>query len=243
MIFQSLWIGDRLSRMESLSINSFLANGHEYHLYTFEKIKTPPGTIVKNASDILPESKVFKYSGELSKGGGSYSGFSNYFRFKLLINGGWWVDTDVVCLREIDVNEPYVFVEEPHPAINNYVSSCLLKMPPQSEIAKYLWNQCESKDAQNIKWGETGPSLVTDGVNKFCLNEFVKSYKLFCPIKWTESEKIIENTSIPKESYTLHMWNEMWRRKGIDKNKTHSFDSLFERLYKKYVTYRQPTMF
>ena len=31
-VVQGLWIGDRLSVMERLSIASFLRNGHQYHL-------------------------------------------------------------------------------------------------------------------------------------------------------------------------------------------------------------------
>ncbi len=36
-VFQSLWIGAELSAMEQLSIRSFLANGHEFHLYTYQE--------------------------------------------------------------------------------------------------------------------------------------------------------------------------------------------------------------
>ena len=34
IIVQSLWVGDKLSRMEHYSIKSFLTLGFEYHLYT-----------------------------------------------------------------------------------------------------------------------------------------------------------------------------------------------------------------
>ena len=95
---QSLWIGNALSMMEQLSIASFLANGHEYHLYNYEDIENAPdGTVLKAADQILPESMIFKY-----KAYPSYAGFSNFFRYKLLLTkGGWWVDTDLVCLRPV----------------------------------------------------------------------------------------------------------------------------------------------
>ena len=32
-VIQSLWIGDRLSVMERLCIQSFLDQGHQFHLY------------------------------------------------------------------------------------------------------------------------------------------------------------------------------------------------------------------
>src|SRR5258706_6206464 len=40
-IIQGLWIGPTLSQMEQLSIASFLANGHEYHLFVYDDVKTP----------------------------------------------------------------------------------------------------------------------------------------------------------------------------------------------------------
>ena len=49
-LIQSLWIGRKLSAMERLSIASFLANGHEYHLYVYDKIEnSPQGTVLKAA--------------------------------------------------------------------------------------------------------------------------------------------------------------------------------------------------
>ena len=38
---QSLWIGGKLSLMEQLTINSFINNGHEFHLYVYDEIETP----------------------------------------------------------------------------------------------------------------------------------------------------------------------------------------------------------
>src|SRR5271163_1370072 len=106
---QSLWIGRTLSAMERLSIASFLANGHEYHLYVYEEIENAPkGTVLKAANEILPESMIFQYRSHPS-----HAGFSNFFRYKLLLSrGGWWVDTDVVCLKPFAFEDPHVFASE-----------------------------------------------------------------------------------------------------------------------------------
>jgi hypothetical protein len=59
---QGLWIGSELSVMEQLSISSFLLNGHHYHLYVYEEVKyIPSGTVVMDASEILPSSRIFQY--------------------------------------------------------------------------------------------------------------------------------------------------------------------------------------
>jgi hypothetical protein len=48
-IVNALWIGDNLSDLELLTINSFINNGHEFHLWIYDNIKT-----------ILPEKIVLK---------------------------------------------------------------------------------------------------------------------------------------------------------------------------------------
>ena len=37
------------------------------------------------------------------------------------------------------------------------------------------------------------------------------------------------------ESYTIHLWNEMWRRNNLDKNRKYEENCLFEKLKKKYL--------
>ena len=63
-VIHGLWIGAHLSRMEDLSIRSFLAHGHEYHLYTYGRIdNVPDGVVIMDANEIISADKIFKYSG------------------------------------------------------------------------------------------------------------------------------------------------------------------------------------
>src|SRR5215813_6559365 len=102
-IVQGLWIGPHLSVMERLSIRSFLANGHEYHLYVYDQVENvPEGAVLKDANEVFDKSRVFTYQSGFGKN--SYAGFANMFRYKLLaMRGGWWADSDVVCIRPLDL--------------------------------------------------------------------------------------------------------------------------------------------
>jgi len=52
---------------------------------------------VIDGNQIIPEHEAFTYKN--GPGSGSYSAFSNLFRYKLLAQkGGWWIDMDMVCL-------------------------------------------------------------------------------------------------------------------------------------------------
>ena len=77
---QGLWVGGRLSELERLSIASFLAHGHRYHLYTYGDVpNVRPGAVIHDGREILPESRIFRYRDHAS-----YAGFANFFRYRLL---------------------------------------------------------------------------------------------------------------------------------------------------------------
>src|ERR1041385_9133847 len=104
-IIQSFWAGPRLSVMEQLSIRSFLAHGHRFHLYTCGQVENlPAGTVVRAAKEILPEVAA-SADGELAASEGSLVAG---FRFALLHRcGGWWTDLDNVCMRPLDFSDEH----------------------------------------------------------------------------------------------------------------------------------------
>ena len=234
---QSLWIGKRLSNLEVLSISSYIQNDHEYHLYTYDDIENiPPGTIVKDGNEILPSSMIFSY--KTGEGRGSFSAFSNFFRYKLLLDkGGWWTDTDMVCLRPLGDQGEYVFATENYKG-GSVVTSGLIKAPKASDALKFAWETCQSKDPNKIVWGEIGPRLVAELVQKFELQDHVKPYHYFCPLGFEQWLRVLNpnvNTEFPDDVYAIHFWNEMWRRNNLDKNKQYSPKCLYEILKKKYI--------
>src|SRR5215510_2721358 len=155
-IIQGLWIGPALSVMEQLSIASFLRHGHEYHLYVYDNVlNVPPGTVLRDANEILPAANIFRYKEQQS-----YAGFANFFRYKLLFErGGWWVDTDTICLKPFDFAEQHVFATE-RVDERELVTSGIIKASAGSEAMGYAWEVCQSKDPEKLVWGETGPRLI-----------------------------------------------------------------------------------
>ena len=164
--------------MEQLSIASFLQNGHEYHLYVYDELKNVPvNTVIKDATEILPASRIFQYKHQAS-----YAGFANFFRYKLLLErGGWWVDTDVICLKPFDFREEYVFSSEVDKEYD-VIASAVIKAPAGSRVMAYAWEVCEEKDPRQLMWGETGPQLITSAVRKYSLEHYKKPALFFCPL-------------------------------------------------------------
>lgn len=231
---QGLWIGSELSVMEQLSIASFLQNGHEYHLYVYDAVKNVPArTVIEDANEVLPASRIFQYKHQAS-----YAGFANFFRYKLLLErGGWWVDTDVVCLKPFDFDDEYVFASEMD-GEHEVIASGIIKTPAGSSVMANAWQVCEQKDPQQLKWGETGPRLMTEAVRKFSLEHYKKPPQVFCPLGFAEWRRVLEPAAeglVHDDTYGIHLWNEMWRAAGQDKNGTYDRNCLYERLKAKYL--------
>lgn len=242
---QSLWIGGDLSTMERLSAQSFIDRGAEYHLYTYGTVGAiPTGVIIKDGNEILDKSEIFTYKN------GSYSAFSNLFRFTLLEKcGGYWADTDLICVRDLKPleEEDIVIVSEPSTTYNNEVlpTSCFIKLPKGSELAKEgVRIQREHKkliQRGRLKWS-SGPTTVKHIVNKYGLQDKILNWKAMCSCSWADARSIVQPNKrynsaviqkyddIPDEMYCIHLWNEVWRRNGLDKNGTYDSSSLYETL-------------
>jgi hypothetical protein len=234
-VIQGLWIGAELSVMESLSIASFLAHGHQFHLFVYSDVKNvPAGTVTRDGEEILPASAIFRY-----RDNGSYAGFSNFFRYELLWKyGGWWVDLDTICLRPFRFANDYVIGSEPVADGGSHPISGVLKTPPQSPLIQYLKEVCGGKDRETLTWGETGPKLVADGIRRFSFEKYVQTSDAFCPLGWYEWDRVLDpaaSVSLEVSALAIHLWNEMWRRSDKDKNALYHPNCLYERLKAKYL--------
>jgi len=243
-VIQSLWIGKKITNLEQLSIVSFLKNGHSFHLYIYDDVKhLPEGVKVLDASKIIPPDKIFKY-----KENGSYAGFANLFRYKLLLeNGGWWVDTDVICLHPFQLKPEHIFASEFSIQIQaNIVASCIIKAPIGSEIMQYCYDFASKCDTEELRWGETGPKLMTKAVIHFGMQKYVAAPHLFCPIEATKwyllKEDLTDNPhnkkiiSKLKQAFAVHFWNELWRQSNTKKNADFPTNSIYEILKSRYLS-------
>ena len=243
-IIQSLWVNGELSKMEQLCAKSFVDNGHIYHLYTYGDVKNiPEGVIVKDGNDIVPETDIFTYKN------GSLSAFSNYFRFNLLHKkGGYWVDADVLCVKPFKFEQDILFVSEP--IGRNYESSlptsCIIKLPKNSDITKEaIEMQKEHKKlilSGKLEWG-SGPKTIKHIINKFELEKYVLSWQTICTCDYQCVISLVQPNSgihnyfpnviddvnnIKDETFCIHLWNENWRKSGLDKNRKYHPKSIFE---------------
>jgi len=257
-VIQGLWVDGELSAMEELCIRSFLANGHEFHLYTYGDVpNAPSGATVRDAREILPEDRIFRYEGgEFGKG--SLAGFADLFRYQLLFDrGGWWVDMDVICLKPFAFGRESIVATSWEPSLDNPVSlinNCVLRAAPGDALMSYCLAAFEKMDATKVKFGETGPELVKRGVKELDALDRLVPWQTFCPIGYRDARHLVTplftrllhgrvkaalrgrpQVRLPGDSVAVHMWNEMWRQNGLDKRAVYPAGSIYERLKARYL--------
>ncbi len=237
-------------------MKSFLANGHRYKLYVYEEVENvPEGVEVCDANEIIPESERF-----VTKRG-SHALFADWFRWELLYReGGYWVDTDEVCLKTFNFADDIVFgCEEPGRA------ACgVLKFPRGSEFARRLADSCESPNKilpydsgstklrkhcrrifrgnrrSVVRWGEAGgPPGFTRALAHFDLMKHAKPFPIFYPVHGSCWRALFDDTFKDNHdffagSYGVHLWNELLRT-SLDKNATFAPGSFVEHLKARYL--------
>lgn len=260
-IAQFLWVEGPLSKMEQLCLKSFIHCGYEVHLYHYGVLQNVPvGVVLRDGREILDETRIFKAS---SPSGTSYTAFANQFRYHLLWKkGGWWFDTDFVCIRKLKSPTKVTFASTWEPEWGQCSNNCTIWAPPESEIMRELIRRCDYMvQEKQITFGSTGPHLIQQIVKDMNLKDHVAPWWEFCPYPWRMIHRVAVKSPaewlkdqgrflkhliwqrcsrtfragyIRKSTRALHLHNEIWKSSGLDKNATYFRWSLIERLKRKY---------
>jgi hypothetical protein len=251
---QMFWHGQPLSRIERLSMISFLRNGHAVHLYVYEEpAGVPAGVQLRDAAEILPRSALFFH-----RRNQSVAHFADWFRYSLLFQrGGLWSDTDMVCLKPFDYPSPIVFAWQDEEHRNNAV----LGLPARDPLAEWLARACERPNMmlpydnlsrrfaklkrwlkgqghEAVRWGDTGPYGLTNAARHLGYLGHALPHWHFYPVRYEENRVLFESPSAGEEptfngSRAVHLWNQLIE--GPDKNGRFPPDSPFERLWARYL--------
>ena len=232
-LIQGLWVGTSLPIMQRLSLTSFLANGHAYDLYVYDDISDiPTGVRLRDAREIMPASEIFRNASH-----DTFATFSDIFRYRLLFErGGWWSDTDVICLRPFNFVDDYIFSSE-HRILNGVVKEVatitVMKAPQSSALFEQLYNLSVERGRDNLEWNELGSDLLGALLERHKLHHAVQRARTFCPIPMGGFERIIDPSVrfvFEAATYAAHFWHEGWRRKMLDINACFPKDCLYEQL-------------
>lgn len=236
MLTHMFWAYGKLGKMENMCVNSFIKNGFELNIWTYGKNEiNVEGAAVRDAREIIPESLVFLNQA------GSYAGFSDLFRYSVLCcYGGLWADTDVVALKPALKlpKKPFLVTERSRQnqiSINgNLIFNPVRKYGNLVDLARVY---AERFPKNEITWSEIGPALLTAIIKSYPMHGFdIYPPEFANQINYWDCPGIFidENIDFPfiDDMHFLHLYNEMWRRNGVDKNIGFSNGSLYQKIEK-----------
>jgi hypothetical protein len=191
----------------------------------------PEGIKVLDANVILPASQVFKTIGVDGRAE-SWAGFSDIFRYKMLVdNGGWWVDTDFICLQPFDYPGEYFFTGN-----DDSVCPGLAKVPKGDPMIKWVFVEAAKTYAGGMKWGGIS-GLIEVGVRKFGLYHHKMAGEFFFPVSKPELLLASLSDNVKgrvNRAHAIHCWNEIWRIHHTDKNGKFEPNCLYEKFLRQY---------
>lgn len=151
----TLWFGKPLTKIQEISLSSFVFYGHDISIFLYDKsIKVPDGVKKLNANEIIPLRKA-RFE----------SAFSDIFRLKMMqITDMHWVDADTICISKnwFDKDDIYFIKQE-----NGQIQCPVSKFPKNSEILKFLIEQVENIDITKSEWTDTNSKILTRALEIF----------------------------------------------------------------------------
>lgn len=208
-----LWIGNKLGKLEQLTLKSFLDNGHIPNLWLYDMScnNVPEGTLRLNANDILPSSRIFSYTGKGDCREGSFGGFSDLFRYYLLKKiGGWYCDMDVTCLKSFEKIDTAPYVIRPHNKVE--IVGNIIKTPINAPFLDDCIQQTEALvNNENERWVKP-VEILRDCVKKHSLEKYLAPEKWFGKDNIEDIRKILsigvflDKKILPE--YAIHWCNE-----------------------------------
>jgi hypothetical protein len=215
-------------------MKSFLDNGQRFILYTYSRsLNVPDGVECRDASQLIGPEGYFTYGAGAGAGRGSHALFSNLFRYKLLAeHGGWWVDTDVVCMsREIPQVEIFAAYEN-----TGKINNAVLRLPKGHSVAQEAFHKAQEV-GEHATWGQCGPLLLTALLEAHGLTHIAQPMTACYPIHYSEALDVLRpsHTDVTRErvrgALFLHLWNEIFRREQVDKSKSPPQGSLLREIF------------
>lgn len=245
------WVGN-ISIYEKLSIKSFIDNGFNVNLWTYQdSLKNKRDLVgmdinICDASNILEKDLMHKFSQGKQKS--NPASFANLFRLELLKKeGGWWFDLDCICLKDVSEFENLTSTKEYIIGCEyeNYVGNSVLYFRDNKlleDLIKEVYKEID-KNNFNFYWGQIGPDLISNFLlKKNLINEAVDQ-KYFYDISAKEFDMLLKvrgefrevQAYFDNDALVCHLWNEMFKKHIYNKNYLPPKNSLLDKFFERHM--------
>jgi hypothetical protein len=229
------WFGGPLGELEQVCLLSILKQSHRVRLFYYETVSNvPSGIVLADAREILPRDEFIFH-----RDSGSPALGANRIRSRIMKMGlGLWLDTDVILIKPIFLDDEYIFGWQSDHRINNAV----LYLPPDANITEEICQFVDQKyplppffdpairaelerkailgvpvEAPDLPWGVFGPDALTYFIRKNDLLGFAKPRVVFYPLHWSLAHVMFATRYdgqkvIRPSTIAIHLWNHALRR-------------------------------
>jgi mannosyltransferase OCH1-like enzyme len=211
--------------LEQACVASFVRCGFNVRVYSYHHLALPPGATLHDAREILPEVDLKKYT--QSGRSEDLPAFSDAFRYSLLARkGGWWFDTDVVCLARADRFAELVHAKTPRIGLGYEDSTSINGAVLYVDDARLTESIAEELNRRGtvFTWGTIGPALLTSVIEQARASHAVEASNTFYPVHWNDFRKLMDPEFASwcedrtRDSLTVHLWSEIARMFNVPRD-------------------------
>jgi hypothetical protein len=212
------WHGEPLGPYQLMGMRSFVDRGHRVELFTYDPdIVVPEWIVRRDANEIWPTDHILTYRNDNSRG--SFALHANLFRYAMLHRlGGWWIDQDVILLRQELPDQDIFFSLETIDPVQATIS--VLKFPAGHPVLADCVARCVAAGESPL-YGQTAVVLFTEMVAKYQLAYKGPSADTTYPLSALDVPAMFDPAERERlharceGSTFVHLFNEKWRRGGI----------------------------
>ncbi len=222
---RTFWTGPPLSFYEILSLKSLVATGARVVLYSYENdLVVPEGVELRDAREILSDEVLQRHNADSDKGWSRHSDLCRYIMLQRF--GGWYVDLDVICLRDHLPSAEMYYARADAATIYNGIMkfpagfAALGDLIAQAEKILPVADKALTEEARVV----LGPPLLSRVLRDHGLDDraqprarayeipFQEALAFFNPAQCGEVEARLADSDF------THLWNGAWTTLRIPKN-------------------------
>jgi hypothetical protein len=217
--FGTFWHGAALSGLERACLASFASRGYDVTLFSFEPIEgIPDGIRSADAAAIVSRDLAshFHYDGKPHVGH-----FSDIFRYRMIEKQGLaWIDMDVLLLSTDRVLEGRNII----PMEDDRTINGAIFYLDDAPLLERLIDETMKAVDRNLRWGETGPLLLTRVLSERMDRSDFAEPDLFYPVPYYDIYKVLlpecRNACVEscRNAVTLHLFNNILVKMGYWKD-------------------------
>lgn len=224
----------------------------------------PEGVIIKKAEEILPRSEIFTLKRAGLAQGGYSTFADRFRLHLLAARGGWWFDIDFISVQTLPEPTDLLLASSWEGKWGNSPVNAAMWCRPGDARMAWIRDEADRIIAERkneLAFGEIGAFLLQRFVRETGSESHIAPWWEFSPYHWQAYYRMAQTTftaamkdrlrmikhlareiadpdfkagRIRRRTRAVHLYNEIWKQAGMDKNRIYHPASMLGYYQKKY---------